>query len=62
MTPDTRSTLIGLVASVAVQTGTYLTIGFDPTNPGWWAGLVIAIATAVKGYYHNRGVQGPPTP
>jgi hypothetical protein len=60
MSPDTRSTVIGLAVAILISVGTYLQTADDISNPIFWVGLAGAIVAAVKGYYHNK--PQPPQP
>lgn len=54
MTNDAKTTVAGLVMACGIAGITYLQAGIDPSNPNWWAGMVISLATAVKGVYTNK--------
>ena len=54
MTQDQKTTLIGIVEAVAMGIFTYLMTGGDPTTPGFWFGMLVAINQALKGYYTNK--------
>jgi hypothetical protein len=54
MSNDTRSTILGLVVACAIAGLTYIEAGIDIESPLWWAGLMSAWASVIKGYYHNK--------
>ena len=54
MTTDKLTTIWGGVSAIGVAVMTYLNAGIDLKNPGWWAGMVTAVALAVKGFYTNK--------
>lgn len=54
MSNDTRSTVIGLIVACVIAAGTYLQTGADMEQPLSWIGLLMAIGSTVKGYYHNK--------
>lgn len=60
MSPDTRSTIIGLSVAILISVGTYLQTAGDLSNPMFWVGLAGSIVSAIKGYYHNKPVADPP--
>lgn len=54
MNTDKLTTYWGVLGAAGVAAITFLNLGVDLKNPSWWAGLVTAIAIAVKSYYTNK--------
>src|SRR5271165_6314462 len=56
MSTTTLTTVLGMVMAGGMALATYLQTGGNPKDPLYWIGLIIAVATALKGYY-TQGIQ-----
>ncbi len=59
MSKDTRSTVAGLIIACLIAGLTYVQAGVDLESPVWWAGLIGAWVSVIKGFYHNKPEQKP---